>query len=141
MEIETFDDMKQIDERGTEYWSARDIMNFLKYNNWSYFKKIVNKAKTEVNDINHYDGIIELMAPFVKNEKEQAISKLKETIKKENHFIYIKNKSEDYKLSMYACYFTLMNLDPNRIGRVMDGRRDFFFKIFFENISEYIKKD
>ena len=30
----TFEDIKHIDESGTEFWYARELMNFLKYSKW-----------------------------------------------------------------------------------------------------------
>ncbi len=40
----TFEDIKHIDESGTEFWYARELMNVLKYSKWQNFKKIINKA-------------------------------------------------------------------------------------------------
>ena len=33
-----FDDIKHIDEKGNEYWYARELQKALKYKNWRNFK-------------------------------------------------------------------------------------------------------
>ena len=40
----TFEDIKHIDENGSEYWYARELMPVLQYAKWQNFKKIIDKA-------------------------------------------------------------------------------------------------
>ena len=41
----TFENIKHIDEFGTEFWYARELMKVLQYSKWQNFKKIIEKAK------------------------------------------------------------------------------------------------
>ncbi len=38
-ENKTFESIKHIDENGTEFWYAREIMNILEYSKWQNFEK------------------------------------------------------------------------------------------------------
>jgi len=40
----SFDAIKQTDEKGNDYWSARDLQNILGYSKWDNFKKVIEKA-------------------------------------------------------------------------------------------------
>ena len=42
---ETFEDIKHIDEEGTEFWYARELAKTLEYTDWRNFVKVINKAK------------------------------------------------------------------------------------------------
>lgn len=44
-ENKTFESIKHIDENGTEFWYAREIMNILEYSKWQNFEKIIEKAR------------------------------------------------------------------------------------------------
>ena len=39
-----FEDIKQIDEFGNEYWSARELMPLLEYSKWENFHKVIKRA-------------------------------------------------------------------------------------------------
>ncbi len=43
--INTFEDIKHINEYGVEYWYARELMQTLEYSKWSNFEKVIDKAK------------------------------------------------------------------------------------------------
>ena len=47
-----FEDIKHIDEEGTEFWYARELMNILQYSNWQNFEKIIEKAKISCENSN-----------------------------------------------------------------------------------------
>lgn len=40
-----FEDIKNIDEYGNEYWYAREFSKVLEYTDWRNFLKVLNKAK------------------------------------------------------------------------------------------------
>ena len=42
----SFEDLKQINEHGAEYWSARDIQPLLGYDQWRRFENAIKKAQT-----------------------------------------------------------------------------------------------
>ena len=39
-----FEDIKHIDENGTEYWFARELKQVLDYSQWRRFENVINKA-------------------------------------------------------------------------------------------------
>ena len=59
---ETFEDIKHIDENGTEFWYARELMNILQYSNWQNFEKIIDKAKISCKNsgINVFEHFIDI---------------------------------------------------------------------------------
>lgn len=41
----TFGDIKHIDEKGNEYWEARELQEILGYKEWRYFSAVIEKAQ------------------------------------------------------------------------------------------------
>ena len=39
-----FEEIKKIDENGTEYWLARELQGALDYAKWDKFKNVIDKA-------------------------------------------------------------------------------------------------
>ena len=92
-----FEDIKQIDEFGNEYWSARELMPLLEYSKWENFHKVIKRAiiacKTSNNKAS--DHFPELRKPIVggKGNIQNVI---------------------DYHLSRYACYLIVQNANPRK---------------------------
>ena len=92
-----FEDIKHINEYGQEYWSARELIPVLEYNEYRFFKKVIDKAIDACASSNN------------------AVS---------DHFVHAHDmvdigsgatrKVEDYHLSRYACYLVAMNGDPRK---------------------------
>ncbi len=95
--IKTFEDIKHIDEYGSEYWLARDLQKVLEYKEWRNFKVVIDKAITSCKNskFNVFDH-------FVETNKMIEIGKT------------AKRKILDYKLSRYACYLIVQNADPSK---------------------------
>ncbi len=93
----TFENIKQIDDYGNEFWFARDLQKVLEYKDWRNFHKVVDKAvlsaKTSVS--NEEDWVVEVNKPI-------------RTGKGKEEFI------KDYKLSRYICYLIVQNADPSK---------------------------
>jgi len=93
----SFDSLRQLDEAGNEYWSARSLAPLLDYQDWRNFLLVVSKAKKACE------------------KSERAI---------EDHFGDItkmveigsgaKRELPDVKLSRYACYLVVQNGDPTK---------------------------
>ena len=95
--LNTFDDIKHIDENGIEYWSARELMHVLEYKKWERFSNTIENAKISCEksgyNINYHFPNLGKMV--------QIGSKTK-------------RKITDYKLSRYACYLIVQNGDPRK---------------------------
>ncbi|MEK7463642.1 MAG: BRO family protein [Patescibacteria group bacterium] len=92
-----FEEIKELDENGIEFWRARELMEILQYNEWRNFNLIVKKAK------------------------KACILSLQDT---QNHFVDTNKmvgigsstvrEIKDYKLSRYACYLIAQNSDSSK---------------------------
>ena len=93
----SFEDIKHIDEKGFEFWYAREIMKVLQYSKWQNFEKIIDKAKTSCknSDISVFEHFTD-------------VSKMSK--RANNAEIEIK----DYKLTRYACYLIAQNGDSRK---------------------------
>ena len=90
-----FEVIKHIDENGTEYWYARELMKTLEYKEWRKFDKVIKKAMEACTGSNYYT-----LDHFVFEDKMVNIGS--NTIR----------KIHDYKLSRYACYLIVQNCNP-----------------------------
>lgn len=89
--ISPFDAIRRVDENGSEYWFARELMSTLGYRKWERFVDSIDRAKI-------------------------ACSNTGSSV--DNHFadagLYTRGIPSEYKLSRYACYLTAMNGDPRK---------------------------
>ena len=94
---QTFEEIKHIDENGTEFWYARELMNVLGYAKWQNFKKIIDKAMIACKNsqISIKDCFTDVSKPIISGKgKEELV--------------------EDYKLTRYACYLIAQNGDSRK---------------------------
>ncbi len=93
----TFEDIKHIDEKGIEFWYARELQTILYYKEWRKFENVINKAKDSCknSEINTYDH-------FVDADKMVEIGS------------GAWRKQKDYKLTRYACYLIAQNGDSRK---------------------------
>lgn len=92
-----FEQIKEVDENGNEYWGARKLSKVLDYREFRNFIPVINKAKEAC-----------------KNSGQQE----------DNHFVdyheeieHGKGAVQDYssvKLSRFACYLIVQNADPSK---------------------------
>ena len=97
MEYESFEGIKQTDEKGNEFWFARDLQNTLQYTQWRNFQQVIDRAmlackNSGCNAVDHFA----VVSKTVKMPK----SAIKRVI--------------DYKLTRYACYLIVQNGDSRK---------------------------
>ncbi len=93
----TFESIKRIDEKGHEFWYARELMPLLEYSKWQKFKEVINKAMISCTNS---DCIV--TDHFTQAGKMVNIGSKTQ------------RKIEDYKLSRYACYLIAQNGDSRK---------------------------
>lgn len=86
-----FDMIRQTDDFGNEFWSARDLSQLMGYSRWENFESPLNRAMATA-----------------RNEGQTV----------ENLFLRSQEKTSgrprtDYRLARYAAYLVAMNGDPN----------------------------
>ena len=97
IEYASFEEIKQTDEAGVEFWHARDLQRVLNYAKWENFSKVINRAilackNSGIEVADHF--------PEVRKMVKIGSSALKSTL--------------DYKLTRYACYLVVQNGDPRK---------------------------
>jgi DNA-damage-inducible protein D len=92
-----FESIKKIDENGTEYWEARELMIILGYSLWQNFESVIKKAKQSCINSRQFpqDHFIDI------NKMTQI-----------GHGIV--RKLDDYKLDRFACYLIAQNGDSTK---------------------------
>ena len=93
----TFESIRQLDEAGDEFWSARDLAPLLEYQQWRNFLQVIDKAR-------------------------QACEKSGRVVA--DHFADVskmvdigsgaRREVDDLRLSRYACYLIVQNGDPSK---------------------------
>lgn len=92
-----FESIKHVDENGTEFWYARELMTMLEYSKWGNFIKVIDKAKescknSNMNILDHFADVGKMI--MVAKGAEREI--------------------DDYKLTRYACYLIAQNGDTRK---------------------------
>lgn len=112
-----FDNIKQFDNNGVEFWSARDLQKVLEYTKWDNFVNVINKAKKAAENSN-----IQVSDHFADVGKMVDIGVAHRDI-------------QDIVLSRYACYLIVQNSDPRK-EVVALGQTYFAVKTRQQEISE-----
>ena len=92
----TFENIKHINEFGSEYWFARELYPLLEYASWDKFLNVIKKAMTACKNSN--------------NNIEDHFFQVGKMVKTGDSYREI----VDYHLSRYACYLLVQNADPNK---------------------------
>jgi DNA-damage-inducible protein D len=95
--VSPFEAIRQVDEQGNEYWSARSLATILDYNDYRNFLKVIGKAKIACEQssqtvLDHFGEVTDMI-----------------TVGKG-----AQRKRSDVHLSRYACYLVIQNADPEK---------------------------
>ena len=93
----SFEELKQINDHGAEYWSARALQPMLGYSQWRRFEQAIERAMISCGESgnpyqNHFAGAGKMV--------ELGSGSVREV--------------EDYQLSRFACYLIAQNGDPRK---------------------------
>ena len=92
-----FENIKNVNEYGQEFWYARDLQDILEYKRWDKFLNVIEKAKTSCqnsnNDILDHFSYVGKMVKLGSGAEREI---------------------EDIMLSRYACYLIVQNADPKK---------------------------
>ena len=93
----SFESIKQTNEHGAEYWSARDLQGLLGYSQWRRFEQAIERAKTSCqqsgNEPDHHFADAGKMIELGKGGQREV---------------------DDYQLSRFACYLIAQNGDSRK---------------------------
>ncbi len=93
----TFEEIKQVDKNGNEFWYARALSKLLGYADFRNFTKVIEKAKIACVNSNY------ILSEHIVEVNEQL--KFGQGATKEY---------TSFKLSRYACYLVVQNADPSK---------------------------
>ena len=99
-----FEKIKHLDEKGNEYWLARELMPLLGYERWENFESVIERARLSL--INQGQQI-ERHLRGVTNEFRDVHNRVRE--------------QRDVKCSRLACYIITQNGDPRK-KQIADGQ-------------------
>lgn len=90
-----FEQIKKTDHNKSEYRTARDLSKVLEYSEYRHFKPVIDRAKEACKNSgymvdNHFEDILGMVS--IGSQAEREI--------------------KDVKLSRYACYLIVQNVDP-----------------------------
>jgi DNA-damage-inducible protein D len=93
----TFEDLKQVNDNGMDFWYARDLQIVLDYSSWEKFKRVISKAITACE-----------------KSKQPATDHFSQVVKMVRIGSGAERQVEDFELSRYACYLIVQNGDPTK---------------------------
>lgn len=91
-----FEQIKNLDENGNEFWGARKLSKILKYSEYRHFLPVIERAKEACKNSgqeikNHFEDYLEMV--------EIGSTAFR--------------KVDSVKLSRYACYLIVQNADSS----------------------------
>ena len=114
----TFEQIKQINDDGQEFWSARKLAQILEYSEYRHFLPVLKKSKEACRKSGH----------VIENHFEDILAMV--TIGSG-----AKRKVEDVLLSRYACYLIVQNADPSKVV-VANGQTYFAIQTRRQELSD-----
>lgn len=120
-EYKRFEDIKQIREDGSEFWSARELASALDYNKWENFSNVIKRAMIACENSGH---TIAYDFPEVRKIVEAGATK---------------KPILDYELSRYACYLIVQNGDPRKEVIAL-GQTYFAIQTYRQEVADHFNE-
>lgn len=120
---QSFENLKQVNDHGAEYWSARDLQPLLGYSQWRRFEDAINRAITSGeqsgnNSEHHFAGAGK---PITGGKGAVQVV-------------------QDYQLSRFACYLIAQNGDPRK-PEIAQAQKYFAIQTRRQELSEQLASD
>jgi len=119
----SFEDLKQVNQHGAEYWPARELQPNLGYDQWRRFEDAIKRAITSCaksgNDPGHHFAGAGKMIPVGKGGTRQV---------------------GDYHLSRFACYLIAQNGDPRK-PEIANAQKYFAIQTRRQELSDALAAD
>lgn len=96
-EYVNFENIKHIDENGSELWYARELADVLEYTQWRNFVKVIDKAMLACKNSGY--------------DVDRCFAEVSKTSKMPNGGV---KQIIDYEITRYACYLIVQNGDPRK---------------------------
>ena len=120
-EYKRFEDIKQIREDGSEYWSARALAAALDYTQWRNFSSVIKRAMIACENSGHNSS-----SDFAE------VSKIVEAGAASKPIL-------DYELSRYACYLIVQNGDPRK-EVIASGQTYFAIQTYRQEVADHFNQ-
>ncbi len=120
-EYRRFEEIKQVRNDRTEFWSARELAVALDYNKWENFAKVIKRAMIACENSGHavaYDF------PEVRKIVEAGVTK---------------KPILDYELTRYACYLIVQNGDPRKEVIAL-GQTYFAIQTYRQEVADHFNE-
>lgn len=120
---QSFEQLKQSNDHGAEFWSARDLQPLLGYSQWRRFEDAIKRSITSCeqsgNDPqNHFAGAGKMVGLGSGSAREV----------------------EDFQLSRFACYLIAQNGDPRK-PEIAHAQKYFAIQARKQELSEQLAAD
>ena len=119
----SFEQLKQRNEQGAEYWSARDLQPLLGYSQWRRFENAIQKAKQSCRQSG--------------NEPDYHFAGAGKPIKGGKGAV---QEVQDYHLSRFACYLIAQNGDPRK-PEIAHAQKYFAIQTRRQELSDALAAD
>ena len=120
-EYKRFEDIKQIREDGSEFWSARELAVALDYTQWRNFTGVIKRAMIACENSGH-----DIFHDFAEVSKIVEAGATNKPVK-------------DYELSRYACYLIVQNGDPRK-EVVALGQTYFAIQTYRQEVADHFNE-
>ena len=120
-EYKRFEEIKQIRQDGSEFWSARELSTALDYTKWENFAKVIGRAMIACENSGHNvtDDFPEVRKIFNAGITSKPV--------------------KDYELTRYACYLIVQNGDPRKEVIAL-GQTYFAIQTYRQEVADHFNQ-